>query len=69
MYVRYCKCIQMEKPAIISSHRVNYIGSLEPSNRSHGLHQLKKLLKQIVNKWNDVEFMTSAELGELMRKS
>jgi len=57
------------KPAIISSHRVNYIGTLDPSNRSHGLHQLRELLKQIVSKWNNVEFMTSTELGKLISKS
>jgi len=56
------------KPAIISSHRVNFIGSLDPSNRSHGLHQLKMLLDSIVKKWSDVEFMTSTELGELIEK-
>jgi len=56
------------KPAVISSHRVNYIGSLYPSNRSHGLNQLEKLIQQIVRKWSDVEFMTSTELGELIDK-
>jgi alpha-amylase/alpha-mannosidase (GH57 family) len=56
------------KPAVISSHRVNYIGSLNPANRSHGLKQLDKLIQQIVGKWGDVEFMTSTELGELLNK-
>lgn len=54
------------KPAVISSHRVNYIGSLDPLNRINGLKQLKNLLETIVNKWPDVEFMTSNELGSLM---
>ncbi len=56
------------KPAVISSHRVNYIGSLNPANRSHGLKQLDKLIQQIVGKWSDVEFMSSTELGELFNK-
>lgn len=56
------------KPAIISSHRVNFIGSLDQSNRTHGLYQLKMLLDRIVSKWGDVEFMTSAELGKLLSK-
>jgi len=54
------------KPAIISSHRVNYIGSLNPSNRDNGLQQLSKLLKRIFKSWPDAEFMTTARLGATM---
>jgi len=54
------------KPAIISSHRVNYIGSLNPSNRDNGLQQLSKLLKRILKSWPDAEFMTTARLGATM---
>jgi hypothetical protein len=56
------------KPAVISSHRVNYIGSIHPGNRDSGLRQLARLLKQICRCWPDVEFMSSDELGELIRK-
>ena len=55
------------KPAVISSHRVNYMGSIDPSNRDKGLGELKKLLRKALQKWPDVEFMTSAELGDLIR--
>ena len=58
-----------KKPAIISSHRVNYIGALDSGNRENGLSKLNQLLKEIVTRWPDVEFMTSAELGDLMQKS
>ena len=54
------------KPAIISSHRVNYIGSLNLSNRDTGLSQLKTLLRTILKNWPDVAFMTTVELGSLM---
>jgi hypothetical protein len=57
-----------KKPAIISSHRVNYIGSLNEENRSNGLRQLKELLNKITEKWPDIEFMTSSELGELIQR-
>lgn len=53
-----------EKPAVICSHRVNYIGGLYSENRSNGLKQLNNLLSGIVKKWSDVEFMTSNELGD-----
>ena len=53
-----------QKPAVISSHRVNYIGALDPSNRDNGLRQLKALLEAVIRKWPDVEFMSSDQLGE-----
>jgi hypothetical protein len=54
------------KPAVISSHRVNYIGALNPINRDNGLHQLKGLLKEIVKQWPEVEFLSTNKLGKLM---
>jgi hypothetical protein len=52
------------KPAIISSHRVNYIGWLKPANRDNNLKLLKMLLQKIINKWPDVEFKSSDALGD-----
>ncbi|MDW7761965.1 MAG: hypothetical protein SCM96_15160 [Acidobacteriota bacterium] len=57
------------KPANISGHRVNYIGNIEPAVREKGLAALKRLLKEIVRKWPDIEFMTTVELGELIESS
>jgi hypothetical protein len=51
------------KPAIISSHRVNFIGGLNEENRTTSLEQFSTLLKTIVKTWPEVEFMTSTELG------
>jgi hypothetical protein len=56
------------KPAVVSSHRVNYVGSISEDNRKEGLSALRALLKTVLNKWPDVEFMTSFELGETIRK-
>ena len=58
-----------KKPAVISTHRVNYIGSLNPKNRDNGLKQLKQLLSSIIKTWPDVDFMSSNELGQLISKS
>jgi len=52
------------KPAVISSHRVNYVGSIDAKNRDKGLLLLKKLLHAVLKKWPDTEFMSSFELGE-----
>ncbi|MBK6345978.1 MAG: polysaccharide (de)acetylase [Bacteroidales bacterium] len=51
-----------KKPAIISSHRVNFIGALVPANREKGLKELKRLLNELIKHWPDIEFMTSDEL-------
>lgn len=56
-----------KKPAVISTHRVNYIGVHDEKKRFRGLNQLTRLLKEIVKKWPEVEFMTSDELGKLIR--
>ena len=56
-------------PAVLCSHRVNYIGSLNEQNRAKGLSELNVLLKRIVKKWPDVEFMTSDQLGSLLNKN
>ncbi len=55
-----------KKPAVISSHRVNYIGRLSPQNKARGLMQLEALLRNVVKNWTDIEFMTSSELGCLI---
>jgi hypothetical protein len=54
------------KPAVISSHRVNYIGALDERNRDNGLKQLSILLNQILKQWPDAEFVTSEELGKIV---
>ncbi len=52
------------KPAIISTHRVNYIGNIVEKNRKQGLKALEELLSKMLSKWPDIEFMTSVELGK-----
>jgi hypothetical protein len=51
------------KPAIISSHRVNFCGQIEPENRKNGLLTLKKLLEKIVKTWPDAEFISMDQLA------
>ena len=67
-HIGYCMqrigaAFRMNKPAIIASHRLNYIGSIHPENRDENLKLLKKLLIEIIKRWPEVEFMTSDELG------
>jgi len=58
-----------KKPAIISSHRVNFVGSISPENREHGLRCLKELLFRIKTRWPDVEFLKFSDLVEEIKNS
>lgn len=57
------------KPAIISSHRVNFCGNISEENRKNSLVELSTLLKMIVRKWPDVEFINSSKLCEIIFNS
>lgn len=54
------------KPAIISSHRINYIGNIVEGNRTNSLKALAELLRMVVKKYPDVEFMSSDKLGKII---
>ena len=52
---------RLRKPAIISSHRVNFSGHIDPENRRYGLQALKRLQQSIVRRWPDVRFIGADE--------
>ena len=56
------------RPAILSSHRVNFCGYIDPKNRLTGITALHNLLKKVIARWPDVEFMSTNELGDLISK-
>lgn len=51
-----------KKPAIICSHRCNYVGGIDTNNRELNLKLLDSLLSDIIKKYPDVKFVTSVEL-------
>jgi len=55
-----------KRPAIITTHRVNFIGVHDKSNRDYCLKNLHKLLQSIISRWPEVEFMTTKQLGDLI---
>lgn len=57
------------KPAVISSHRINFTSRITTSIKDESLKQLKELLKKIVAKWPDVQFVNSEELAMRLEKS
>lgn len=54
------------RPAVISSHRVNFCGHIDEENRRKGLDALKQLFKKIIERWPDTEFISANELGDLV---
>lgn len=50
------------KPAIIESHRVNYVSSKSENNSKKSLNLLSQLLKKIIQTYGDVEFLSSRDL-------
>lgn len=56
------------RPAVVSSHRVNFCGHIEPKNRKNGINALRELLKKVTEKWKDIEFISLEELGRLVNE-
>jgi hypothetical protein len=54
------------KPAVICSHRINFVGFIEEKNRDRGLKDLDQLLKKILQKWPDVHFISTDELSKYL---
>lgn len=57
---------KMNKPAIIGSHRVNFLGGHDEKNQLDNLKEFETIFSTLLNKWPNVEFMHSAELGALI---
>lgn len=56
------------RPAIISTHRLNFTGGIDSANRDKNITGFRNLLQKVVSKYPDVEFMTSDELGNIIAK-
>jgi hypothetical protein len=52
------------RPAVICSHRINFVGFINPKNGERGLNDLNQLLKAIVKKWPEAKFITTEELSK-----
>ena len=58
-----------KKPAVICSHRVNFIGNIDAQNRDKNLIDFKNLLVSILKKWPDVEFISSDKLIDALKRN
>lgn len=57
------------KPAILSTHRINFIGGLDEKNRDENIKEFRALLKAIVSKWPNIEFMSTQDLIKVMTQA
>jgi hypothetical protein len=54
------------EPVILSTHRLNFIGSLNPNNREGNVNTLKQLLNWVKENWEEVEFISSDQLYKII---
>ena len=58
--------IKMRKPAIISTHRINFVGSIDSTIKEFALDELRAILKEVVRVHPDIEFISSQQLSSLI---
>jgi hypothetical protein len=58
-----------KKPAIISTHRINYVGYIDQKNVDNNLKLFDQLLTEIVKRWPDVEYMSTTDIGRIIEES
>ncbi len=51
------------KPAVISMHRLNFMGGFSKENRMNSFNRFKNLLKEVQKKFPDVHFISSDKLS------
>lgn len=54
------------KIAVISSHRINYVGGIDVENRERNLNLLDRLLTILIKKYPTVEFLSSDKLINIL---
>lgn len=68
-FIDIANAFRHHKPAIVCSHRLNYMGYLDPDNRTKNLRLLKQLLDKMLTAFPDIEFMTSDQFaGMIMQR-
>ena len=60
------QAFRLNRPAVICSHRINYVGGMDMAHRDRGLEHLDRLLAGVQQRWPQVEFVTSEKILQLM---
>ena len=58
---------ETQRPAVVSMHRINFSGTVNPKLRDRSLVGLKSVLNTVVEQYPDVRFSNTAELGRTLR--
>ena len=58
---------KFSKPAILSSHRINYTSRISKDVQESGLSELDKLLSKVLHRWPSVSFMTTPQYLEYLQ--
>jgi hypothetical protein len=56
------RCLKRHGFATLCIHRLNFMGSLDKTNRHNNLRHLRILLTSIINKWPNIRFISSDRL-------
>lgn len=59
----------LRKPAVICSHRINYVSGMSTAHRDRNLLLLDQLLTRIRQRWPEVEFISSDALATQMESA
>jgi len=54
------------RPAVVTTHRINYVGGMDLEHRDRNLRLLDELLAHIRKTWPEVQFISSDELAARM---
>ena len=57
-----------KKPAILSMHRLNFMGGMDKNNRDENLVLFEKLIETLIKKHPNVEFMSTDQLGDIIKR-
>jgi len=63
------QAFRLGKPAVVSSHRINYVSGLSTKHRDRSLRFLSAFLNEVAREWPDVEFLSSCDLARLLQRS
>lgn len=58
---------KLSKPAILSSHRINYTSRINKDVQERGISELDQLLRKVLHKWPSVSFMTTPQYLEYLQ--
>ena len=57
---------KFRRPAIIATHRINYVSGLDVGHRDNNLRLLRELLSAVIKRWPDVCFASSDDIANMI---